>query len=886
VSQKKQGIYEFHDFQLDIGKGILLRDGEPVSMQWKTFELLCVLVESNGNLLTRDELMNELWADTFVEDNNLSQHIRALRKSLGENENGGGKLVETVAGRGYRFLPEVRIVDVESKNGFESHHGTSDQIAAGTISNKARSESLTIIQPKIAAYVSDNGNEEKTAASAAHETFIEIISKNAAAAEVTTDAQSAVKQATRNSSTITRRRAGLRRGLKFLLWGAGVGFGFLILFQILQISIVTLFANPNYPPTALRDMIESLLGLLLIPVLSGYFIGIGLFLFGIARMIYALFEKESSKLQSSSVERWTSIVVISLIAAVAIPNLIASYRTAKEFRQKQKQNPTKELPANNKSAQFLNFSSVKYQKVIENQHGRSAISPDGRFLVYTDIVSGKQTLWLRQLATKTNIQILPLNEADYYQLRFSNDSEYIYFNHNNALYRVAVLGGEAVLILKEVEVFSLSPDDKEFVFIRHLPDYQCGLFIAGTDGSAEREISRRQSPCYGTLAWSPDGKLIAYTVGQSDTGDANTQLFGYKIDDGSELPLSEERWFHIHSIAWLPEQSGIILSGRKKLGDENPLWQVNYPGGETRQLTDGLVRYVHLSLTADGKQLLASQSVLDSYLSIAPADAPSNFRKLGSAFFGMTWLPGGKIVYSSRINKNSLWTINADGTEHKQLTFDEADYLNPVASSDGRYIFYTSTGGGINHIWRMNKDGTGKLQLTNGSGEQKPNISSDGQWLFYQIPGKSPTTIWKVSTDGGEPIQITTDNGTNPSVSPDGKQLAYIHRKESNNDTLDILVMSLENGQIIREFVLPEDTFIGTHKILWTRDGQALIYTREKLDRIANIWIQPLDSSLPKQITNYNSERIFDFGWSPDGAQLAVIRGSWKNEAVLISGFR
>jgi Tol biopolymer transport system component len=149
-----------------------------------------------------------------------------------------------------------------------------------------------------------------------------------------------------------------------------------------------------------------------------------------------------------------------------------------------------------------------------------------------------------------------------------------------------------------------------------------------------------------------------------------------------------------------------------------------------------------------------------------------------------------------------------------------------------------------------------------------------------------PTTIWKISTDGGEPVQITKDQSTNPSVSPDGKLLAYLHRKKSNNDTLEIMVMSLENGQIVREFALPEGSFIATHKILWTRDGQALIYTREKLDRIANIWRQPLDGSAPTQITNYNSERIFDFGWSPDDKQLAVIRGSWKNEAVLVSGFR
>src|SRR5215203_4688252 len=107
MSEQKQGIYEFHNFQLDIGKGVLLRENQPIILQWKTFELLCVLVKSNGNLITRDELMNELWAETFVEENNLRQHISALRRALGENDS-GEKFIETVARRGYRFVAKVK----------------------------------------------------------------------------------------------------------------------------------------------------------------------------------------------------------------------------------------------------------------------------------------------------------------------------------------------------------------------------------------------------------------------------------------------------------------------------------------------------------------------------------------------------------------------------------------------------------------------------------------------------------------------------------------------------------------------------------------------------------------------------------------------------------
>src|SRR5688500_19792241 len=115
MSQQKQETYEFGDFRLEISKGVLLRENKPVTLQWKTFELLCVLVKSEGNLITRDELMNKLWADTFVEENNLSQHIRLLRKVLGEGEN-GTTFIETVPRRGYRFLPEVQIVKKDRKS--------------------------------------------------------------------------------------------------------------------------------------------------------------------------------------------------------------------------------------------------------------------------------------------------------------------------------------------------------------------------------------------------------------------------------------------------------------------------------------------------------------------------------------------------------------------------------------------------------------------------------------------------------------------------------------------------------------------------------------------------------------------------------------------------
>jgi WD40 repeat protein/DNA-binding winged helix-turn-helix (wHTH) protein len=107
-------IYNFGDFRLDVATGVLLRDGEPVTLQWKAFETLCVLVRSEGRLISRSELIEAIWPDSFVEENNLSQQIRTLRKALGDGEN-GVRFIETVPRRGFRFLPAVQRVEETDK---------------------------------------------------------------------------------------------------------------------------------------------------------------------------------------------------------------------------------------------------------------------------------------------------------------------------------------------------------------------------------------------------------------------------------------------------------------------------------------------------------------------------------------------------------------------------------------------------------------------------------------------------------------------------------------------------------------------------------------------------------------------------------------------------
>lgn len=103
-------IYRFGQFELDPGHRLLTRDGEPVALNPKSFEVLAVLVANHGVVLTKDELLERVWPNQIVEENNLSVHVSALRKLLSA-DGGAGKLIATIPGRGYSFVAPVECID-------------------------------------------------------------------------------------------------------------------------------------------------------------------------------------------------------------------------------------------------------------------------------------------------------------------------------------------------------------------------------------------------------------------------------------------------------------------------------------------------------------------------------------------------------------------------------------------------------------------------------------------------------------------------------------------------------------------------------------------------------------------------------------------------------
>src|SRR5258708_4908270 len=110
MSKRSLRLYEFGPFRINIMERLLQRDRETVPLTPKVFDTLMVMVQNGGHVLEKNELMQTLWPDSFVEESSLTQNVSLLRRALGET-NDGRQYIETLPKRGYRFVVDVREVD-------------------------------------------------------------------------------------------------------------------------------------------------------------------------------------------------------------------------------------------------------------------------------------------------------------------------------------------------------------------------------------------------------------------------------------------------------------------------------------------------------------------------------------------------------------------------------------------------------------------------------------------------------------------------------------------------------------------------------------------------------------------------------------------------------
>jgi len=544
--------------------------------------------------------------------------------------------------------------------------------------------------------------------------------------------------------------------------------------------------------------------------------------------------------------------------------------------------------------------ALKAQRLTGNGKAiRAAISPDGKFLAYVQNEGGQQSLWVKQISTNSSVQVIaPTLIEKYTFLAFTPDGDYIYFtgrnkeNPVNTIFRVPTFGSSFSKIISDAYGISFSPDGRQFAFGRwDVKTAETAVMVANADGTNERKLASLSGTRYFSeaLAWSPDGKLIACGVADDEKPERKQTLAVLEVLDGAMKELSEYEWDDIDSTAWLPDMSAIIFSADDTGGGEgvSKLFEISYPGGESRRLTSDLTHYSRLTITADGKTIVAIENEWTSGVWVSPnadvnraAQVTTGKDKVAR---GIAWTPDKRIVYVSTASGNTeVWIMNADGANQKQLTNDARIKYTPVVSSDGHYIVYaTSQGGG--DLWRIRLDGSSPTVLTGkGADEANPDISPDGKWIVYSAWTSGKQALWRMPIEGGEAKQLTDFESTEPQVSQDGKFIACFFIDEKNIS--HIAVISFEGGAPIETFDVPKTVYTDMSP-KWTPDGRGITFIDNR-GGSRNLWVQPMVGGAAKQLTDFKQNGIYRREWTRDGKQAAIVRGEESNDAVMITDFR
>jgi serine/threonine protein kinase/dipeptidyl aminopeptidase/acylaminoacyl peptidase len=538
------------------------------------------------------------------------------------------------------------------------------------------------------------------------------------------------------------------------------------------------------------------------------------------------------------------------------------------------------------------FQNIKVTKISGTRNARlAAMSPDGKYMAYVLNEDGSESLWLRHLASDSNVQIVLPARVQYNALRFAPDGSSIYYSHTQPasgpssqeydLFRTPVLGGSAQLLVKDVDSDpSFSPDGQRFVFERS-NDPEPGKFnvlIANADGSNERLLlSGPISETLGEPLWSPDGKAIA--ASQVPGGSNLGMIVSIDPATGSRQPVYVSKDALLIAAAWLPSGKAlaVIFSNLDLQFRRNQIGLISYREGRFWAITADTNDYNALSVSSDGSTIATIMRRSERELYVSPGEKPdySDAKRIPSdeLHYAVAWTRNGKLL-AEKDSTVEVMGLDGKATYTLSLLGGEA-----YGCTDGHTVL---SGGDLKTvartIWRSEADGTGMRQLSHGKDDEYPMCSPDAKWVFYV--DTTTRALKKMPIDGGPAQPVTSSIVEIQALydfAPDGRSLVMgTYDFKVQRPTFSLL--SADSGQILRTF-----EYDPRHRgqLRFTPDGKAIVYPiREK--GVDNLWLQPLDGRPGRQLTSFDSLKIYSYQWSPDGKRLALVRGDSPSDVVLI----
>jgi Tol biopolymer transport system component/DNA-binding winged helix-turn-helix (wHTH) protein len=780
-SQDKH-LYEFDRFTLDASERVLLRGGKPVRLTPKEFETLLALVRGAGRVIPKEELLKEIWPDTFVGEATLAQNVFTLRKALGE-PSGGGAFVETVPRRGYRFAVEVR----ERREG-----------AGGVIKGQGEAHAFA------AAGVEDESRAAANApAGPAHETGGGHFSPPGGGADARPAASPDAREP-RNGHAPTAAPS----------------------------SNDTLDAPL---PAQTHDGH---------PVRAAFVIAAFVFV-SVAALVYLIYRTsvrpDVDRARQPAPAAFPNMKLTRLPVSGAVAEAVISpdgnylaYVANETGRQGQGVWVRQVEAASNTQQIVAPAEGASY--------GALVFSPDSQHVYSGEAREGPQPPALFRVPVLGGPAVKVLEDCSGGPATFSPDGRRVAyvrgeFGREMTLYVAGSGGGDerALVTRRSPDVIGLpawSPDGNAIACVYGSADAfggsapSTGVTTFRLSDGAERRVTDARWTDVRQLSWLPDGSGLVLSATEGELSPA--QIWTLSLPAGEVRRVTNDLNTYLGASV-TADGSALVTVQTDRVPN---VWVA--AGGDAaraRQITTGSGKfdgYYGLSWMSDGRVVYASMAGggWDIWLMNADGTGQRQLTAGARSNYGPSVSPDGRYVVfvSNRAGGAfNVWRMDADGGNPFRLTSGRGENF-PHVTPDGRWVVYATVGGGQEPaVWKVPVEGGEAVRLTNKPASW-PFVSPDGK-SFVCTYGEGPFTVSRLAVipiEGGEPTRLYDIAPTfraNTVWLPDNRGIAYL---DARAGTTNVWVQPLAGGKPAQLTNFAADNVASFD---WSRDNR-LVATR------------------------------------------------------------